>query len=733
MQDLTRAGRAEPGPEVAPSRRRAGFGALSLPAIVLATILATILGATPALAQSTQQIVLDGHAGGPRFDGIGVVEGGGGTGVLLKDYPEPQRSQILDLVFKPKFGASVSALYVEIPGDGNSTQGSMPSHRHTRDDLNGWRGYMWWEMREAVRRNPDLTLDGAAWSAPGWVGEHSHGDFFSPDAADYYVSWLKTLRDVHGLRMSALGMRNERGVNLDFAKSLRHALDANGFAEVKLHGFDNWPDDKFAFVPQMETDKDLRDAIAIISAHNSPPESVTPPAALAAAARMGKPLWDTEQHVYKAGFDGLIGTVQSFNLNHIDSGYTKITDWYGIAGLYEMEPYSGEKEATVRANWPWSGHYEVNEKLWAYAHYGQFSQIGWHYLDTACGKLDGGGSFVTLDSPKGDYSVIIETKDAKGRQSVRLTGAGGLSSGALSVWRSDEAAQFVRQADLVPAHGAVTLTLEPNTVYSLTTTRGQRKGGFPSIPASRAFPFPYYETFDEYADPASWGYLPRYFADIAGAFELSPCPERPGQCLHQSVPAPPLSWAPDWMPYTIIGDDHWRDYEVAADLRLSVGERGAVMGRINNVGWGYGFIPKGYFLELSAGGDLRLVAIRGKSDKKKLVGDAEQQALIRASHDDSEGGEKVLATFHAEGAGPDQWHRLGLRFQGDRITGLLDGKVVMTATDDLYDHGMAGLLAGADGNVVSRPWFDTLAITPPDEKGVAPPAAPARGSLYPRR
>src|SRR4030095_16278281 len=82
-----------------------------------------------------QVVELRGDAGGKRFDGIGIVNGGGATSVLLKDYPETQRSQILDLVFKPKFGASVSALFVEIPGDGNSTQGSMPSHVRTRDDL----------------------------------------------------------------------------------------------------------------------------------------------------------------------------------------------------------------------------------------------------------------------------------------------------------------------------------------------------------------------------------------------------------------------------------------------------------------------------------------------------------------------------------------------------------------------------------------------------------------------
>ena len=39
------------------------------------------------------------------FHGIGGLSGGGATSVLLRDYPEPQRSQILDYLFKPNFGA----------------------------------------------------------------------------------------------------------------------------------------------------------------------------------------------------------------------------------------------------------------------------------------------------------------------------------------------------------------------------------------------------------------------------------------------------------------------------------------------------------------------------------------------------------------------------------------------------------------------------------------------------
>lgn len=62
------------------------------------------------VAAGTQVVRITQPQQGKRFDGIGAVNGGGATSVLLKDYPEPQRSQIMDMVFKPMFGASVSAV-----------------------------------------------------------------------------------------------------------------------------------------------------------------------------------------------------------------------------------------------------------------------------------------------------------------------------------------------------------------------------------------------------------------------------------------------------------------------------------------------------------------------------------------------------------------------------------------------------------------------------------------------
>ncbi|MDL2309570.1 hypothetical protein LJC39_00375 [Parabacteroides sp. OttesenSCG-928-B22] len=669
--------------------------------------------------QEIQTIELNGQAGGKRFDGVGLVNGGGATSVLLKDYPEPQRSQILDMVYKPMFGASVSALFVEIPGDGNSTQGSMPSHMHTRDDLNYSRGYTWWILREAQKRNPNLTLDGTAWSAPGWIGD---GTFWSQDAADYYVKWLEGLRDVYGLEFTAIGCRNEKGASYDFAKLFRKTLNANGFENIKLHAFDHWPKGKLDFVKDMLTDKELRDAIDIIGGHVFYEGDPVSEEEKEIAEKLGKPIWNTEDHVYKKGFDCLISLVECFNNNYIRHGATKIVNWYDIAGIYPLEPYS-EDPPTVLAYQPWSGHYKVRQALWGYAHYGQFSQIGWEYLNGACTALTGGGSLVTLKAPSNDYSIMIETKEAKAPQQLRFHLSGELPAKTLCVWSSNEKEQFVRQADIIPVNNTFTLTLEPQTVYSISTTTGQQKGSFENIPEPKSFPFPYYETFEPYTSPEQWGYLPRYMADIYGTFELVDRPDNNEKCLRQVVAVPPISWAPGWKPYSIIGDENWQDYEVSADVYLNPGDAAALMGRVNHVGTGYGFIPKGYYLQLEENGNCSLVVVRGKINKKELVGDAEQQAIIKSGKDEGEGGEKVLATIQLPNVKAQQWYNLKLRFEGSSITGFIDGKQVLQATDNLYEQGMAGILTGAEKERLSTPYFDNLLINEVNGKTPQPSKA----------
>lgn len=655
-----------------------------------------------------QTVTVAPAADDAQFDGIGLVNGGGATSVLLKDYSEPQRSQILDMVYRPMFGASVHTLLAEVPGDGNSTQGSMPSHAHRRGEADYYRGYTWWVLREAKRRNPRLTLDAAAWSAPGWIGG---GNFWSADAADYYVDWLRGLRDVHGLTLDAIGCRNEKGQSHEFAKTLRSALDKAGFAATRLHAYDNWYDGKMAFLRDMERDTALVRAIDLVSGHVFYEVGAVSAAEREVARKLHKPIWDTEDHVYKQGFDCLISLVECFNLNHIRSGATKIVNWYDIAGIYPLEPYA-EEPPVVLAREPWSGHFEVRDALWGYAHYGQFARVGWRYIESGCQALDGGGSVVALGSADGHCSLIFETRLAREPQTVRVQFAdGSVPHAGLCQWRSTADAEFVQADDVVPdADGVVTFTLQPHAVYSFSTMRGQQKGGYVA-PPSRPFPLPYKETFEQYANTRAYGQLPRYTADIAGAFELAERTDGRGRCVRQVVERPTISWAPDWHPYTILGDSAWSDYEVSADVCLDEGDEGGIMGRVCHVGTGYGFEPKGYLLTLSAAGRVTLTVSRGKKDKGAIVGDAEQQARIRAGLDEGAGGTLVLDSAQTE-ASHTQWHRLTLRMNGNEVTGLVDGREVVRADSPLYKKGMAGLIALRHGERLSTPQYDNIVITP---------------------
>ena len=111
--------------------------------IVLGTTLAVVLtGLLPvAPAQAAASITINGSSGGRSFDGVGAISGGGGNSRLLIDYPDTQRTQILDYLFKPGYGAAMRLLKLEIGGDTNSTSCAEPSHEHVRGAVNCNRGY----------------------------------------------------------------------------------------------------------------------------------------------------------------------------------------------------------------------------------------------------------------------------------------------------------------------------------------------------------------------------------------------------------------------------------------------------------------------------------------------------------------------------------------------------------------------------------------------------------------
>ena len=657
-----------------------------------ATVAAAGLGSTPALAQSavSTSITLNGSGGGRIFDGIGAISGGGGNSRLLLDYTDPYRSQILDYLFKPNYGANLHILKVEVGGDTNSTDGSESSFKHTANDLSYKRGYEWWLMQQAKARNPNIKLYGLAWGAPGWIGTtgatvyDTNNRFWSQDMVNYYVAWIQGAKSQYGLTIDYIGGWNERGYNKAFYEALKSALQSNGLSTLVVGADSDW-----GIADAMVSDSTFKAAVDIVGVHypctGGDGGSATSCPNTSNALNLGKQLWASENGSQDYN-SGSIPMARAINRGYIDGKMTAYINWPLIASIYDNLPYN--TVGLMVANQPWSGSYSVGKQLWVTAHTTQFTQPGWRYIDGACGYLGGSdtnGSYATLKSTNGsDYSVIIETVDASASQTATFTLTNGLSNGSVYVWGTNlnsgnSSDYFVQQTSITPSGGSYTVTLQPGYIYTLTTTTGQGKGTIGSPPPA-ALGLPYAENFEGY----SVGQEARYFADQNGAFEIAASGGgRSGQCLRQMAPVAPITWDGGGNPYTIMGNLAWTNYTVTCDVLLEQAGSAEIMGRVNTQ---QPFTPaniNAYYLRVSDSGAWSIL--------KNTTG----------------GTVTTLNSGSVSALGTNTWHTLVLAFQGSSITAKIDGTTVGSTTDSSYATGQIGLGVNGWQNVQ----FDNFSIT----------------------
>ncbi|MFB7710132.1 galactosylceramidase [Streptomyces sp. NPDC056105] len=664
---LTKDGRAS-------RMRRTWSGLCAL--IVTCFALVAPAGAQADTSPTTQQISVDGAGTGRVFDGIGAISGGGGTSRLLVDYPEPQRSQILDYLFKPGYGASLQILKVEIGSDTNSSNGAEPSHMRTRDEVDCNRGYEWWLMEQAHKRNPNIQFYGLEWGAPGWFD----GGFWSSDNVDYLMKWLGCAQE-HHVDVDYLGGWNEKGWDAAWYGKLKTALVDHGYGEVKVVAADSagW-----GVATDMKNDAAFDAATDVVGIHY--PCSAVHCSRSEDALSLNKPLFASESgwNNYLTGASRLAAEM---NHEYVDSGITGFINWPAAYAWYPTVQMAGS--GLLQANEPWGGHYDLGPTLWTIAQTAQFTHPGWRYVDSASGYLDGGGTYVTLRSTgkRPAYTTVFETTGATASQNVRLTPTGRLPRGALHRWSTtlestDSADWFVRGADVAPGKQ---VTLRPGTVTTLTTMSGGKGRAVEKAPVAKTMALPYRDTFDAYRTTAT----PRYVSDMEGAFQVAPCAAgRTGKCLRQAITTQPTKWSRVASPLTLTGDSRWTDYTVSIKALIDHSGTATLMGRVvnqlNNVGSARVNVWQGYYLDL---------ADRGTWSLKVLAPDKST---------------KVLATGRLAGAAADSWHRLSLSFSGDTITATIDKAEVAQVTDGTYDHGQVGL--ALDSYTTSQ--FDDLTVEP---------------------
>lgn len=653
-----------------------------LKAVKVAVLLALCISISVARGQQTQ-VVLDASSTGRVFDGLGAASAGASSRLLI-DYPEPQRSQILDYLFKPGFGAALQHLKVEIGADVNSTDGSEPSDMRTPADHDSTRGYEWWLMAEAHKRNPNIILEILPWGAPGWVGKNS---LYTPKMAGYVADFIKMAKQDYSLDIAYAGIWNEKVYDAAYVKELYRQFQADHLT-TKIICCDEYPGEgagQWAIADEILRDPELASAVDVIGVHY--PLVNGRITTTDAARKTGKPLWSSEDQPNGGGgpflsrdwpYGGRV-LAHLYNQNYLQGSLTATEIWSPITSYYDnlAAPNSG----LMYANTPWSGHYDVQSAIWVTAHTTQFAQPGWQYLDSASGALPEKGSYVALRSTDNkNWSVILETIGAHHPQTVSFRLAGGLATTEVRIWETNSVRTFEQVGGVKPVNGEFEYTFEADSLYSLTTTTGQGKGAAQAPPAA-AFPLPYADDFER----TPLNHTPKYLSDQDGAFEVHRCDGRAGQCLEQVISSKPIPWGPLPDPFTLAGGAAWTDYSVGVDVHFLATAAATVMGRIDSADVfqdGKARLPSGYILRLAPSGAWELLSAEFKKPEVTL---ASGSAKIDLS----------------------EWHHIELRFRGRQIVASLDRAPLATVENSAHTHGMFAL--GTEWDHIQ---FDNLKVIP---------------------
>jgi hypothetical protein len=640
-----------------------------------------LAAAEPVAAQMSEaDIIVDGDDVGREYYGAGAINAGSNARLLI-DYPEPVRSEILDYLYKPGYGASLQLLKVEIGGGSNTTAGSDPSHMPGPNTVDCNRGYQWWLMKEARKRNPGIIIYAQQWSAPGWLD-----GVWTQENIDYNLSYLKCAEQ-HGLKIDYIGGWNEKGFDPDWFIELDKALEEN-YPYVKIPAADEiyqQPDD-WPVADSMAADSRFEKAVDQIAMHwpcrwrtryrNCPSNDL--------ARELGEPLQFTN-----AGMGLNVGAmphVRAMNRGYIDGKFTSYLIWNTVETWYANLPIGNS--GIMQARWPWSGHYEVGKNIWAFAHTTQFTEPGWHYLDTGSARLDNNASYVSLaDSTGKEYSMIIEAMDVRKKDTLHIQ-LQNLPDRALHMWTSNLASDdsedhFQDRGTIVPHEGQFRLVIRPNRVYSITSTSGQGKGDARSrASVHEQLSLPFGEDFEGVEE----GRMAPLFTNLSAEFETVPCGGgQSGTCYQQMLDQGPIIWNDlgKLAPTVIVGDPRWSgDYTLKTDALLQEDGHVELIGRIS------GHRPWSYWL----GGYHFRIGTDG-------------WALY--TEDPASTSNDTLASGAAS-IEPGEWHELALQMNGDQIELMVDGEPVRTMEASRQRTGNVALGASK----WDEAQFDDVRVTP---------------------
>lgn len=664
---------------------------------------------------------------GTVYRGLGTVTGNNSSRLLMDYKAQNPKAywEIMNLLFKPDYGAGLTHVKLEFGADINSSSGTEPSVMRYADekaDVTRGAGFMF--ASDALSINPDITMDMLRWGEPAWVADAFKKSKEQGFEARYkwYKSALDEAYERYGIKFTHVSPdSNETGkIDTEWLIYFSDRLKAenNGpydYSKIKIVASDEvcgWQ-----IADEMMKNERLRDAVDILGEHYNTRASEN---ALLLNKKYGKEIWYTEgiasSNIARLAVNsdgvGISGKNGALDVcNRIINSY-----YNGKMTMYEYQPaaaayYSGVSyfpKGLLTANTPWNGYYDLDSGVWLSAHFTRFIKSGWRFVDSGCfgdGKedhfiCDTTNNYMTVTDPNtGDYTIVICNDSPETRCYNFTLENMAKADTPLNVWESRGpeknqiwyANYFKNILKVQPLNYKFNIDVKPFSIVTLTTLEKSSL----EIPLCKFKNVPldvnYSDDFN-YSDKflAERGNAPLYTTDYGGAFEVMTVDSEKVlmQMIDKSIK--PTDWYKKTPPpFTTLGDDRWNNYSAEIEFRLAENaeDNYAALGvRYLTSDLGVDTVENGYTLFVYASGKWRL--------------------------------QRNLTTL-AEGAVSDfdntVWHKIKLNAADKTVTAYIDGKTVTEFTDsEAYPHsGRVSIGSGLYKNI-----FRKLKVS--EIKGLAP-------------
>ena len=127
---------------------------------------------------SIKELIIDGSTvdrnPASAFRGLGAVTGNNSSRLLM-DYKAKSPDsywEIMELLFRPDYGAGLTHVKIELGADINSSSGTEPCVKRDLEepaDVTRGAGFMF--AADAKKINPEITVDFLRWGEPAWVSK----------------------------------------------------------------------------------------------------------------------------------------------------------------------------------------------------------------------------------------------------------------------------------------------------------------------------------------------------------------------------------------------------------------------------------------------------------------------------------------------------------------------------------------------------------------------------------